>query len=91
MKKDIPHLHEPVLVLNPEDNIMYNIQPLFDMIDIQPLDDWIEHLDDLARLYTVEMNPEAFGEYSQQLINSAFNVRDMFVKLKECQIKVPRK
>lgn len=81
----------PVMALNPYNKKLMNVEPLFYFLTYLGPDEAEEFVDESIRLLTVYANQETFTDNRANVISKLYMLRDMFKRLGECEISIPKK
>lgn len=82
----------PILVNNPYKNVLMNVEPLFNLIDIYHPDDGFDMADLGIKLAALTNENEwIYGDERKNVIMFLYEIRSLFSAMKECQISAPKK
>ena len=83
----------PVMALNPYTGKLMNIEPVFEFIGSNyDIDGCYKHVDDVIKFLALSQLPEwADLDEKGNAIMFMYDLRDVFERLKECEISIPKK
>lgn len=90
-KQNIPDV---VMAINPITDKMVNVLPLFEISNEVSFTDIQRELDNTIRMLVCSLDEDtrqSFASQIQQSCTVMYELRDMFRKLQECEISVPKK
>ncbi len=82
---------QPVMALNPYTEKLINVEPLFHFLTYLDVRESEEFVDESIRLLTVYATRETFTDDRADVISKLYMLRDMFKRLGECGISIPKR
>ncbi len=92
--KTTQNMPDVVMAINPITDKMVNVLPLFEISNEVSFTDIQYELDNTIRMLVCSLDEDTRQSFSAQIQQSCtvmYVLRDMFRKLQECEISVPKK
>ena len=85
------HNDDVLMVLNPNNNKLYNVLPLFELNKMSGFEELYESVDDTIRLFSCVIDENLLVYHDvRQKIEDLYFIRDMFRDLMKCEVTLPQ-
>lgn len=85
------HNDDVLMVLNPYNNKLYNVLPLFELKEVNGFEELYESVDDTIRLFSCVIDESLLVDHdARHKIEDLYFIRDMFKDLMKCEVTIPQ-